>query len=78
MSRETLCCVLQMLSLGMDPLFSVCQKAKIWSLCMVEPVLKSFIKFLIDHPLLDCVTLCYYKFTVTVPFAGVFSIRGLA
>ena len=39
MSRETLCCVFQVLLLGMDPLFGVCQKAKIWSPCMVEPVL---------------------------------------
>ena len=40
MSRETLRCVFQVLSFGMDPLFWVCQKAKIWSPCMVEPVLK--------------------------------------
>ena len=42
MSRETLCCVFQVLSFGMDPLFWICQKAKIWSPYMVEPVLKLF------------------------------------
>ena len=41
MSRETLCCVFQVFSFGMDPLFWVCQKAKIWSPCMVEPVLSN-------------------------------------
>ena len=39
MSRETLCCVFQVFSFGMDPLFWVCQKAKIWSPCMVGPEL---------------------------------------
>ena len=39
MSRETLCCVFQVFSFGMDPLFWVCQKAKIWYPCMVEPLL---------------------------------------
>ena len=34
MSRETLCCVFQVLSFGMDPLFWVFQKAKIWLFCI--------------------------------------------
>ena len=41
MLRETLWCVFQVLSFGLDPLFSVCQKAKIWSPCMVEQLLSS-------------------------------------
>ena len=40
MSRETLWCVFQVLSFGMDPLFWVCEKAKIWSPCLMEPLLK--------------------------------------
>ena len=39
MSRETLCCVFQVFLFGTDPLFWVCEKAKIWSPCMVEPLL---------------------------------------
>ena len=39
MSRETLCCVFQVFSFKTNPLFWVCQKAKIWSPCMVEPLL---------------------------------------
>ena len=35
----------QVFSLEMDPLFEVCQKAKIWSPCMVEPVLNKNITF---------------------------------
>ena len=46
MSRETLCCVFQVLSSGMDPFFWVWEKARIWSPCMVEILLF----FLIEYP----------------------------
>ena len=46
MLRETLCCVFQVFSFGMDPLFWVFQKAKIWSPCLVEPLLKILDKYL--------------------------------
>ena len=38
------CCVFQVLSFGMDPLFWVCQKAKIWSPWLMEPLLTSLDK----------------------------------
>ena len=49
MSRETLCCVFQVLLFGMDPLFLVCQNAKIWSHCMLEPVLKGRFVHLVKY-----------------------------
>ena len=34
---------------GMDPLFWVCQKAKIWSPCMVEPLLRRIIPSIVNN-----------------------------